>query len=226
MTRKNSARIAGVAYLAYLIAGIAAMVLYGQATGGADVAAKLASVAQHATQLRATLIFNLIASFCALTLGVTLYGLTREVSNELAVMGMAFRLVESVNAAIGLQSTAGVLKLATATGDASLDPATTNMLGAFLLRPGTPISATYFAVGNLIFCWLLLRGRMSPTSLALLGLVSSLLLVVVLPLQAVGLIGPPFTSFFVMWLPMLVFELAFAALLLADRVMVRAPSLR
>lgn len=75
-------------------------------------------------------------------------------------------------------------------------------------------SAIYFAVGSLFFSWLLLRGRLIPVWLAQLGVAASALLVVVLPAQLAGLFGGP-TSWassvtWLVWLPMLVFELTFA----------------
>jgi hypothetical protein len=78
----------------------------------------------------------------------------------------------------------------------------------------TIVSATFFAVGSTIFAWLLLRGRMIPLPLAWLGLVVSVFLVVVLLVQRGGLFGNAVnwsSSFaWVIWMPMLVFEVAFA----------------
>ena len=76
----------------------------------------------------------------------------------------------------------------------------------------------FFAVGSTIFCWLLLRGRMIPTSLAWLGVAASAGLVVLLIAQRAGMFGgrtdwsSPFT--WAVWLPLLVFELTFAVWLL------------
>jgi Domain of unknown function (DUF4386) len=72
----------------------------------------------------------------------------------------------------------------------------------------------YFAVGNAIFCWLLLRGRMIPVALARLGLLGSIALAAILLLQRGGLFSGA-TSWassatWLVWLPMLVFELWFA----------------
>ena len=80
----------------------------------------------------------------------------------------------------------------------------------------------YFAVGSTIFSWLLLRGRMIPAGLAWLGFVSSLLLVVLLPMQIAGYFGGPRNwsspvTWFV-WLPLLVFELTFAVWLITKGV--------
>jgi hypothetical protein len=79
-------------------------------------------------------------------------------------------------------------------------------------------SAIFFAVGSTLFCWLLLRGRMIPTALAWLGVVASVLLVVILPLQLAGLFDGSMSwsasITWIVWLPMLVFEVAFALWLL------------
>ena len=78
--------------------------------------------------------------------------------------------------------------------------------------------AIFFAVGSTIFSWLLLRGRMIPVLLAWLGVVASALLVVVLPLQVAGLLGGPMSwsssVAWLVWLPMLGFEIVFALWLL------------
>jgi len=79
----------------------------------------------------------------------------------------------------------------------------------------------FFAAGSTIFCWLLLRGRLIPAGLAWLGFLSSAVMVVLIPLQRGGLIGgrdwsSPVT--WLLWLPMLIFELAFGAWLLVKGV--------
>jgi hypothetical protein len=50
------------------------------------------------------------------------------------------------------------------------------------------VTATFFAVGSTLFSWLLLRGRMIPVPLAWLGVLASVLLVVLLPLEAAGFV--------------------------------------
>jgi hypothetical protein len=69
-------------------------------------------------------------------------------------------------------------------------------------------SASFFAVGSLLFCWLLLRGRMIPIALAWLGVVASVLLVAGLPLQMAGIVGRPVTT--LLWVPMAAFEVVCA----------------
>jgi hypothetical protein len=79
-------------------------------------------------------------------------------------------------------------------------------------------AAIFFAVGSTLFSWLLLRGRMIPVALAWLGVLASVLLVVILPLQLAGLFGGPMawssSVTWLVWLPMLVFEVVLALWLL------------
>ena len=86
------------------------------------------------------------------------------------------------------------------------DAVTANTLGAYLLMPAqdTMLGAPFFAVGSMIFSYLLLRGRMVPIPLAWLGVLASVLLVVALPLQFAGFLKGPLTS--LMYMPMLAFE--------------------
>lgn len=68
----------------------------------------------------------------------------------------------------------------------------------------------YFAVSSLVFSWLFLRGKLVPVPLALLGVVSSVMLVVCLPLWRAELLGGPMDwssrVTWAVWLPMLVYE--------------------
>ena len=85
-------------------------------------------------------------------------------------------------------------------------------------------SAIFFAVGSMLFCWLLLRGRMIPVALAWLGVIASILLVVILPLQLAGLFGGSMSwsasITWLVWLPMLAFEVPLALWLLVKGVSV------
>src|SRR5512133_576985 len=73
-------------------------------------------------------------------------------------------------------------------------------------------SAIYFTVSSLIFSLLLLRGKLIPVALAQIGVIASVLLVVALPLQLAGLFGGSMSwsasITWLVWLPMLVFEVA------------------
>jgi uncharacterized protein DUF4386 len=67
------------------------------------------------------------------------------------------------------------------------------------------VTATLFAFGSTVFSWLLLRGRMIPVALAWLGVVSSILLAIGLPLQLVDVLSGSVTQ--LLWIPMAAFEI-------------------
>lgn len=213
MTRTANAKIAGFTFLFYIAAGLTSVYLHSKAMSAEGTAAILASVAAHATDMRVSIVLELLECFCALVLAVTMYGITRSEDNELAVFAMVCRVAEGVVGAAGLQGTLGLLWLATA-GAATPDAATVNALGAYFLMPpqNAMLGAPFFAVGSAIFSYLMLRGRMIPIPLAWLGVFASVLLVVTLPLQLAGFFTGPMALY--VWMPMLVFEVPLALWLL------------
>ena len=209
MTRSTNARIAGFTFLVYIAAGITSMVLYARASNGEGVTAQLATMAQHATDVRLTILLNLVMNLSALVLAVTLYAITREQDRDLAMLGLTCRVAEGI-AGMDVSGTLGLLWLATSSEATALDAGAASALGAFFLKMGETMgaSATFFAVGSTLFSWLLLRGRMIPVALAWVGVLASILLLVCLPLNLAGLLRGPVASF--MWYPMLLFEVVLA----------------
>jgi uncharacterized protein DUF4386 len=217
MTRTTNARLAGFMFLFYIATGITSMVLFRQATGGAEgTAATLASLAQHATTVRLTAVLVLLTFFIAVMLAVALYALTRDQDPDLAVLALCCRATEGVIAATSAVRTLGLLSVATAsTAAAAPDAAAVQALGALLLQQGgsgTLIAATCFAVGSTLYSYLFLRARSIPVPLARLGVLASLLLVVTLTVQLAGFLHGPVTYY--VWIPMAVFEVTLGLWLL------------
>jgi hypothetical protein len=211
MTRRTNARVAGFTFLFYIAVALTGMVLSNRATSAEGIAAKLAGIAQHASDVRVAIVLELLSCFCALVLAVTLYSITRDQDPDLAMLALTCRVAEGVIGAISLPRMLGRLWLATAAGANAPDPGAANALGAFLLKLPSwnwNLSATFFAVGSTLFAYLLLRGRMVPVALAWLGVLASILVVVCLPLQLVEVLGSPITD--LMWFPMLAFEVLLA----------------
>jgi Domain of unknown function (DUF4386) len=215
MTRTTNARIAGLTYLLYIALGVPVMILFGRASHAEGIPAKLASIAQHAPDVRIAIVLSLLTGFAALVLGVTMFALTRDEDPDLAMLGLACRVGEGVLGAIPL-TMLGLLWLASAPSGANApDASGSQAIGAFLLKVGgwkTTVSATLFAAGSLLFSWLLLRGRMIPVALAWLGVLASVLLVVGLPLQLAGVLSGSVLQY--LWIPMAAFEIPLALWLL------------
>jgi hypothetical protein len=222
MTLKTNARLAGGSFLLYIATGITSMVLFNRATSGAEgTAAVIASIGEHDSLVRVTVLLNLLCAAYALILGVTLHALTRDRDPDLALLGMAFRFAEGIVITVSTGRTLGLLWLAT--GDARTaiaDTAAANALGAYLLKVGGlgDLAAICFAVGSLFFCCVFLRARSIPVALAWLGLISSVLWVVVLPLQLAGLLPEVPYLLYVVYIPMAVFEVALALWLIVKGV--------
>lgn len=204
MTRRTNARIAGFTFLFYIAVAFPGMVLLERATVGAGIAARLASLAQHATDVHIAVVLSLAGCCAALVLAVTLHAITREQDPDVALLALTCRVAEGVTGAVSIPATLGLLWLVSAAGTDAPDPAATQVLGAFLLHDSPLVAATFFAVGSTLFSWLLLRGRIVPVVLARLGVVASILLVVGLPLQLGGVLGGAATQ--LLWVPMAAFE--------------------
>jgi hypothetical protein len=217
MTPTTNARVAGFTYRFYEAIGICIELLMHQARGAGSGAAELASIGQYATNVRLSIVITLLECLSSLVLAVTLYGITRHVDQELAMLGLVCRVAEGVLGSVNnVPAYLGLLWLATAgAGNGIPDLATKNALLAFLLMPGAsvPLGSIFFAVGSLIFSWLLLRGRIVPVPIAVLGVFASGLLIVTLPLQLAGFSTGPLSGYY-QWLPALVFQIVIALWLL------------
>lgn len=116
MTRTANARIAGLTFLLYIAAGITSMVLFRRATGGEGMAAKLAGIAEHATDVGVLVLLGFVQCFSALVLGVTLWAITRDQDNDLAMLGLTCRAGEGIIGGLSIPGILTVFSLATSTG--------------------------------------------------------------------------------------------------------------
>jgi hypothetical protein len=202
-------------FLVYIAAGIAGLVLFNRAMAGANNdAEKVALLAQSRTLVPLSILLGLVNFVNAVVLGVTLYALTRHTDRELALLGMSFRLAEGFIGLLGIALTVSIVKLAGA-AVSSPEPAASLAAVARFLPLGdvsTTLAAICFAFGSTVFAALFLRARSIPVTLAWLGVVASVLLVVVLPLRLVNYVRGPVTYY--AWLPMLIFEVWLALYLI------------
>ncbi len=203
MTHRNNARVAGAAFLLYIGVGIAQMVLSG-ALRADGTAARLALIARHSARVQTNVVLSLGICVIALVLATALHALTRAQDPELALLALLFRAGEGVLTVVTPLASLGLLWAATRGADAPGVLALAELL--FQARAwNVLLTATLFALGSTLFSWLLLRGRVIPPGLAWVGLGASVLLVVGLPLQLVGLLHGPVTQ--LIWIPMAVFEI-------------------
>jgi Domain of unknown function (DUF4386) len=208
MTSHAQARIAGVAFLAYIALGLTQLAMTRQVTAGAGgAAATLARYGAYPLIIRGGVLLVLAEAFCAIALGASLYVLTREQDPLLALLAMLCRVCEGVVNAMSATHELGVLRIATGAVRAGglTDATAAAVIGG---QSGASISGICFAVGSALFAWLFLQARSIPRWLAWLGVAASMLLVVLLPLQVLGFVRGLAAT--LGWMPMLVFELTIA----------------
>ena len=70
MTRSTNARIAGFTYLFYTAVGSTLHILMNRATNAEGTSATLALIAQHASDVRVSVVLSLLETFSALVLAV------------------------------------------------------------------------------------------------------------------------------------------------------------
>lgn len=206
MTHRENSRVAGFAFLFYIAVGVTQSMVGAGASAGSSTAARVASMAGHAPQVRTNALLGLVTVFTAITLAAALYGLTRAEDQDLAIFALGCRIGEGILGAVTTLVSLTLLSLAmeqTADVDSmALAPVAAVL---FKLRPTvTLVGALFFAVGSTVFAYLLLRGRLIPRALAWLGIASSLLLVAALPLQLIGVLRGTITQ--LIWIPAAAFE--------------------
>jgi hypothetical protein len=211
MTRRANARLAGFMFLFYIVVGLTHLFLVNKASGGTDVAARLANMAQHPSLVGVSILFTLLESISAFLLGIGLYGLTRDEDRDLALLAFSCRAAEGTINALSTTRTVALLSIATANATTP-DPAA-SVIAAWLFKVGVAgASAFCFALGSTIFCYLFLRSRSIPLWLAWLGLVGSAIVLVGQSLELAGLVSDPRINF--MWIPIALFEVVMGSWLL------------
>lgn len=209
MTRTTNARIAGAAYLLYIVVAFPMLVLFNRATKGDGVDARMAQVAESAFDVRiSAVVLTLACTFCAIVLAIALWNITRDEDSDIALLGLVCRVAEALPGAVFVPFALGMLALAIPTGANAVEPAAAKALFAFLLDAQNwagLIAATFFAVGSTCFAFLFLRGRIIPAPLAWLGLLGSAALAVALPLQLAGFVSADVIK--VMWWPLAAYEI-------------------
>lgn len=215
MIRARNARVAGFTFLFYIAVGIGGVITCNLATSGSTTADRLTSVAAHPVSVTLSFICLLLTILCALILGITLFALTRQQDLDLARFAMSCRFLEAAINAFPAIALLALISLATGNETASAEASTRDAIASLLLKVqgwSTPTSATMFAIGSAIYCALFLRGRLAPAWLMRLGLIASILLIVVEPLEAARVVGGLIAA--IVWLPMLAFEAPFGIWLL------------
>ena len=114
MTQRAEGRLAGYAYLAYIVFAMAAAILPRKTTAGGDTSQMLSTLRSTIALAQISVLLDLLQIVCAVVLAVTLYRLSRTVDATLALLAMAFRFGEGMAGFVPLLGKLELMKLATA----------------------------------------------------------------------------------------------------------------
>jgi hypothetical protein len=219
MTRTTNARIAGVTFILYIVVGMTSIYLSTLMTGGSEeTSAKLSAIISNRSLAQLNIILTLLSAAFALVLAVTIYGLTFDIDRELAILALCCRVAEGVIIVMATLLLIATLSIANSAGTGvGADPAYLALAETIFHVEGYTglLAGLCFATGSTTYCYLLLRSHRMTAWMAWLGLFSSAILVVLLPLRIAGVVQGPLVT--IMWLPMLVFELVFSFWLLTAK---------
>lgn len=211
MTLRNDARLAGVLYISYIGLNISSAILLGRAAGGADIAQRLAHIQQMTAEVRVTLLLDLLQILCAVGLAATLYRLTSGVDQTVAMIAMLFRAGEGLLGTSYIGGQVELLRLAAAAPDHAASAA---LFGNYIFnRPDMEFTEFCFVVGGFLFAYLFLRGRLIPSSLAWIGVISIGAQALCVPLQIAGFLQEPVVDW--IWLLIMFYEIPLGLWLIA-----------
>ena len=203
VTQRAEAKTAGFAYLSYIVFTMSSTIIYAKAAAGDGATQQLAGLARMISQVRITVLLDLLQVVCALVLAVTLYRLTKIVDPTLALLAMMFRVGEGLVGSLAILSKVELMRLATAK---TTDSAIARIFGDYIFnRPDQLFSEFCFVVGGFIFAYLFLRGHLIPSLLAWIGVVSIGIQMVCVPLQIAGFMSSSVVD--LLWLAVMAYEI-------------------
>ena len=214
MTQRRDARLAGCAYLAYILFAMSSSILFAKASAGGDVSQTLSTLSRMIWTARVTVLLDLLCPVCALVLAATLYGLVKTVDPTVALLAMLFRLGEGVLGALPQIGKLELIQLAThRTVGAAITSGDLALGNELLHRPDNDFSAFFFVVGGFLFAYLFLRGRLIPRWLAWIGVVTIGVQLIGIPLHIATMVPGSIVNW--LWFPILLYEVPLGIWLIA-----------
>ena len=206
MTLRTEAKMAGCAYLSYIVFTMSSSILYAKSTSGDGVSQTLSTLSRMIWTARITVLLDLLQTVCAVLLAVTLYRLVKAVNPTLALLAMLFRLGEGLLGSLPLLSKLELMRLATTQMVGSSNASSFVFLGNEILqRPDDGFSQFCFVVGGFIFACLFLRGRLIPRWLAWVGVITIGVQLIFVPLHIATIVSGSIVN--LLWMPILLYEI-------------------
>jgi hypothetical protein len=207
-TQRIYARLAGFLYLWLIITGLAGTLTISHIVGSGTFAETAKRVVASEHLYRVALSSELIETLSAILLAFALYVTLKPVDKLLAQIAMYWRLGESFIGGVGM--IVGFLRLSLYSSPQSIGTLGTDQSQALvgLTRHvgfvAYNISAIFFSIGSILFCYLFFKSRYIPRILSAFGVFAS---VVVTVICFASLIFPEYAATFQYgWAPMAIAE--------------------
>jgi hypothetical protein len=210
-SEQYAARVAGFMFLFLIATVIASSVLIGGVEDD-EISQTLRNVSDNSFRVRLGVLFLIVGGISTLILAAALYAVTKHQDRNLAILALSCRAVEAGLYAIGIISALTLLSLSERTTTASTAEPTAAYIPGDIVSDvnawGTNVGAAFFAVGSLLYSYLLLKARSIPVALSVLGVIASLILIAGVPLQTASGQATAQGTPAVIWIPMIIFEIS------------------
>lgn len=182
-TQRIYARVAGFLYLWLIITGLAGLLTITHIVGSGTFAETAKRVVASEHLYRVALSSELIETLSALLLAFALYVTLKPVDKLLAQIAMYWRLGESFIGGVGM--ILGFVRLRLYSSPQSIGTLGTDQSQALmgLMRDAGfavyNISAIFFSIGSILFCYLFFKSRYIPRILSAFGVFASVIVTII-----------------------------------------------
>jgi len=203
---KTTRRLLGAAFLLQAIASaVSGLVLLGPLIVSGNIAESMTNIANHALQMRASMVVEMITAIGIVMLGSLLFVTLRKQNTAIALVALGLYVMEATILAASRMQAFSLLQISQASVLAG-HPASMQTMGSLFYEAqsfGYDLHMLPFALGATLFYSLFFKSRVIPRVLSVWGLIAAPLALIGTLLVLLGLDVPLFV-----FLPNLPFELA------------------
>ena len=175
-TNKNIPRYIGVAFLFQAVASaVVGLILIEPLKVPGDIVATMANFSNHVTQVRVSVLGEMVTVTALVVLSVLLYLALKEQNRDVAFVALGLRLTEVALLAVSRIATFTFLRTSQAFVIEG-HPTYLQTLGTLVFETqetAYSLSMIFFTLGGTLFYYLLFKSRYVPQALSLFGLIAA-----------------------------------------------------
>ena len=207
-------RLLGAAFLIVILTSLIGGVLQNSAVGTGSISDILSGAAHGVTQLRASVLVDLVTTLGIVAMAALLYRVLSGQDRVIALVALGFWLAEALFMAISKIGTLALIPVSQAfVGAGTPEASAYQPLGEFLyqglVKNGYTFHMFFYCSGGILWYSLLYRSRYVPRAISLFGLVAVLVALAGIVVELSGSSVP-----MIVYLPLLPFELTIGTWLL------------